>query len=92
MVDPAREDIVLHWPATPFEPDEKAGRTSLVISNWTGRLVFCWTTIARVLISGPTTTSRILILTRSQPRSLLSIARALQRKDPPQDLCHAHLP
>jgi len=51
-------------------------RISLVISNWTGRPVFCCTTIARVLVSGPVTTLRILILTRSQPRSLLSMARS----------------
>ena len=51
-------------------------RASLISSNWTGRPVFCCMTIARVRISGPRTKVPILILTRSQPRNLLSIARS----------------
>lgn len=47
-----------------------------MISNRTGRLVFCWITIARVRNSPPATRSPILIFTRSQPRNLLSIARS----------------
>jgi len=46
-----------------------------VISNWTGRLVFCCNTIVRDITLVPCATSRTLSFTRSQPRSLLSIAR-----------------
>jgi hypothetical protein len=49
---------------------------SAVISNWTGLPVFCWTTIDRERIAGPDTSAPIFIFTRSQPRSLLSIAKS----------------
>ena len=45
-------------------------------SNWTGRPVFCCTTIARVRIRPPLTRSPTQIFTTSQPRSLLSMARS----------------
>jgi hypothetical protein len=45
-------------------------------SNWTGRPVFCCTTIARVRIRPPLTRSPTRIFTTSQPRSLLSMARS----------------
>lgn len=51
-------------------------RAVLISSNWTGLLVFRWTTIARCLISGPFVRSPVLIETRSQPLILLSIARS----------------
>jgi hypothetical protein len=51
-------------------------RASAVISNWTGRPVFCWITIDLARMAGPATRVPILIFTRSQPRSLLSIARS----------------
>jgi hypothetical protein len=45
-------------------------------SNWTGRPVFCCTTVARVRTRPPLTRSPIRILTTSQPRSLLSMAKS----------------
>ena len=46
-----------------------------VISNWTGRPVFLWTIVARCRTLVPEQTSSNRSLTRSQARSLLSIAR-----------------
>lgn len=46
-----------------------------VISNWTGRPVFFWTIVARCRTFTPEQTSSNRSLTRSQARSLLSIAR-----------------
>jgi hypothetical protein len=46
-----------------------------VISNWTGRSVFFWTIVARCRTFTPEQMSSIRSLTRSQARSLLSIAR-----------------
>ena len=46
-----------------------------VISNWTGRPVFFWTIVARCRTFAPEQTSSSRGLTRSQARSLLSIAR-----------------
>ena len=46
-----------------------------VISNWTGRPVFFWTIVARCRTFAPEQMSSIRSLTRSQARSLLSIAR-----------------
>src|SRR5450631_3346863 len=46
-----------------------------VISNWTGRLVFFWTIVARCRTLAPEQMSSIRSLTRSQARSLLSIAK-----------------
>jgi len=54
----------------------KLALASGAISNWTGRPVFCCTTLDLVRIVGPATRVPILILTRSHPRSLLSIARS----------------
>jgi hypothetical protein len=56
-----------------------------VISNWTGRPVFFWTTVARRRTLAPEHISSTRSLTRSQARSLLSIARlkiARLRLDP----------
>jgi hypothetical protein len=56
-----------------------------VISNWTGRPVFFWTMVARRLALAPEQISSTRSLTRSQARSLLSIARlkiARSRLDP----------
>src|SRR5690606_34859141 len=46
-----------------------------VISNWTGHLVLCCMTMARVATWSPWHTSRTLRATRSHPRSLLSMPR-----------------
>jgi hypothetical protein len=46
-----------------------------VISNWTGRPVFFWTIVARCRTLTPEQISSNRSLTRSQARSLLSIAR-----------------
>ena len=46
-----------------------------VISNWTGRPVFYWTIVARFRTFAPEQMSSNRSLTRSQARSLLSIAR-----------------
>jgi hypothetical protein len=46
-----------------------------VISNWTGRPVFFWTIVARCRTLVPEQTSSNRSLTKSQARSLLSIAR-----------------
>jgi hypothetical protein len=46
-----------------------------VISNWTGRPVFFWTIVARCRTLAPEQMSSTRSLTRSQARSLLSIAR-----------------
>lgn len=47
-----------------------------MISNCTGRPVFCWITVAQFRRDPPLTRSPIRILTRLHPRSLLSIARS----------------
>jgi hypothetical protein len=52
-----------------------AARVCSVISNWTGLPVFCWITVARSRIWPPTHTSLTRSRTRSQPLSLLSMAR-----------------
>ena len=52
-----------------------AARVWSVISNCTGRPVFFWTTVARSRTLPPTHTSSIFSRTRSQPLSLLSMAR-----------------
>jgi hypothetical protein len=46
-----------------------------VISNWTGRPVFFWTIVARCRTLAPAQMSSNRSLTRSQARSLLSIAK-----------------
>jgi hypothetical protein len=46
-----------------------------VISNWTGRPVFFWTIVARCRTLAPEQMSSSRSLTKSQARSLLSIAR-----------------
>lgn len=50
-----------------------ASRVGSVISNCTGRCVFCCSTIDRAATLSPWHTSRTRSLTRSQPRSLLSM-------------------
>lgn len=52
-----------------------ASRVIAVISKWTGLLVFCCITMAREAIWPPWDTSETRSLTRSQARSLESIAR-----------------
>jgi hypothetical protein len=52
-----------------------ACRVGSVISNWTGRRVFCWSTSARVAMIWPWQTSRTRSCIKSQARSLLSIAK-----------------
>lgn len=54
----------------------RLARASVINWNWTARPAFYCATIARVRTSGPTTKVRILIFARSQPRTLLSIARS----------------
>jgi hypothetical protein len=83
--------LVLKWPGTftrlgnaksstvpPRRSSQhsRLARASVVISNWTGRPVFCWITMERVRISGPATSFPILTFTKSHPRSLLSMARS----------------
>jgi hypothetical protein len=51
-------------------------RVDGVISNWTGRCVFCCSTIARSPTRSPWHTSRTRKLRRSQARSLLSMPRS----------------
>ena len=55
-------------------------RVCSVISNWTGLPVFFWITVARSRTLPPTHTSSTRSETRSQPRSLLSIARLNKRE------------
>ena len=78
MINPAGKNIVVHRAAPPRRSSHASRlvRASGSNSNWTGRPVFCCTTIARVRICPPLIRSRIFICTRSQPRSLLSIARS----------------
>ena len=52
-----------------------ASRVSGVNSRSTGLPVFCWSTLARERIWSPWATSLMRRGTRSQPRSLLSMAR-----------------
>lgn len=52
-----------------------ASRVIAVISNWTGLPVFCCITMAREAIWPPWDTSETRSLTRSQARSVESIAR-----------------
>lgn len=69
------ERIVLDRSSTPFGPSQNTG------SDVAGHFELDRTTCLQlyddptVRISCPATRSRVLILTRSQPRSLLSIAR-----------------
>src|SRR5580704_2996532 len=58
-----------------FNQSSSEARVCSVISNWTGRPVLCWTIVARSLTWGPMAMSSTRRLTRSQPLSLLSIAR-----------------
>lgn len=51
-------------------------RVCSVISNWTGRSVFCCITIVRAATRSPCITSRTRSFTRSQERNLLSTARS----------------
>lgn len=63
----------------PFGRSNQASRllrASAMISNCTGRPVFCWMTVARLRIVPPLTRSPMRSLTRSHPRNLLSIARS----------------
>ena len=53
-----------------------ASRVDSVISNCTGREVFCCMTMARAATRSPWQMSRTFSLTRSQARSLLSIPRS----------------
>jgi len=55
--------------------DASASRVCSVISNCTGRWVFCCMTMARVAMRSPCVTSRTRSLTTSQDLSLLSTAR-----------------
>ena len=62
-------------PARSFPKRRRPRRVRSVISNWTGRLVFCCMTTARGAIWAPWVTSRTRSFTRSQARSLESMAR-----------------
>jgi hypothetical protein len=53
----------------------KASRVGSVISNGTGRPVFCWITVERPRGAPPGATSLTRSFPRSQPRSLASIAQ-----------------
>jgi len=53
-----------------------------VISNCTGRPVFCWINVARSRTLPPANASSTLNRPRSQPRSLLSIARLKMARSP----------
>lgn len=53
-----------------------ASRVCSVISNCTGRCVFCCVTMAREAMRSPWQMSRTRSLTRSQARRLLSMARS----------------
>ena len=75
VIDPARECIVVDRAPTPFKPSQKAG------SDVAGDLKLDWPT--RLLLNNDRTGPNvrpgdqiILIFIRSQPRSLLSIARS----------------
>src|ERR1700736_1405303 len=59
----------------PASHSPTAARVCSVISNCTGRPVFFWTTVVRSRTLPLAHTSSIFSLTRSQPLSLLSIAR-----------------
>jgi hypothetical protein len=76
IVDASRKDTVTHRAAPSFSQAVRLARASVSNSNWTGRPVFCCTTMAQVRIWPPITKCPILILATSQPRSLLSIAKS----------------
>ena len=76
VVNSTGKGVVIDCSTSPFKPCKQTCPDLGRISNCTGRPVFCWTTMARVRISWPVTRVPILIFTRSQPRSLLSIARS----------------
>ena len=75
LVGPAREDKIVKCPAPALQPFQDA-RPRWLEQNCTGLPVFCWTVMARGLTRPPLTRSPMRTLTRSQPRSLLSIARS----------------
>jgi hypothetical protein len=54
----------------------------LLSSNWTGRPVFCCTTVALARTRPPLTRSPIRTMTTAQPRSLLSMARSNRARSP----------
>ena len=60
--------------------EASASRVGSVISNGTGRPVFCWTTVARWRREPPGATSLTRSFTRSQPRSLASIPQSNKAK------------
>lgn len=73
IIDPARKRIV-----PPRRPSQTVRllRASCMISNCTGLPVFCWMMVARSQNDPALIRSPIVILTRSQPRNLLSIAKS----------------
>lgn len=76
VIDPTWKVITVDWAAAPFQPDNQASpgiRSNFELDRPSG--FFC-VIAARFLISGPETKSPILSRTRSQPLSLLSIARS----------------
>jgi hypothetical protein len=78
LPDPAREEDRSSQAAV-------LSRVVSVSSNWTGRPVFCWITMARWRTTPPDAMSSMRSFTRSQLRSLLSIAmsnRHLSRSAP----------
>lgn len=62
---------------------ETANRVGSVSSNCTGHCVFLWITMARLSTWFPWVMSRNRNLTRSHPRSLLSMARLNMAEVPP---------
>src|ERR1700712_4988693 len=77
-VNAARKEEVIRSQARLFDPllHGVAGRLrDFELLNCTGRCVLCCITTARDATCSPWHTSRTLRLTRSQPRSLLSIPR-----------------
>ncbi len=62
-----------------------AARVGSVISNWTGRRVLRWSTMARCKTLCPCVTSLTRRAIRSQPRSLLSIARSKSARSRTRD-------
>ena len=67
-----KDRLVRFWT---FINSESESRVCLVISNWTGFLVFIRMTVLRFAMRVPCATSLTLSLTRSQLRNLLSSAR-----------------
>ncbi len=72
----AGKDKIIERFHPPFEPGEQARARGLHDLELNRLAVFCWTMIARGFTEPPLTTSPILSFTRSQPRSLLSMARS----------------